>query len=31
MGLTKLGWNAERDVQFAPHLAKGRVPPLLPR
>ncbi len=26
MGLTKLGWNAERDVQFAPHLAKGLVP-----
>ena len=26
MGLTKLGWNAERDKQFAPHLAKGLVP-----
>lgn len=26
MGLTKLGWNAERDAQFAPHLAKGLVP-----
>jgi ribosome biogenesis GTPase len=26
MGLTKLGWNAERDAQFAPHLAKGFVP-----
>lgn len=26
MGLTKLGWNAERDEQFAPHLAKGFVP-----
>ena len=24
--LTKLGWNAERDEQFAPHLAKGLVP-----
>jgi len=26
MGLTKLGWNAERDQQFAPYLAKGLVP-----
>ena len=26
MGLTKLGWNAERDEQFAPHLAKGFIP-----
>jgi len=26
MGLTKLGWNAVRDEQFAPHLAKGFVP-----
>ncbi len=26
MGLTKLGWNATRDEQFAPHLAKGFVP-----
>ena len=26
MGLTKLGWNAERDQQFAPHLAKGFIP-----
>ena len=26
MGLTKLGWNTERDLQFAPHLAKGLVP-----
>jgi ribosome biogenesis GTPase len=26
MGLTKLGWNAERDEQFAPYLAKGFVP-----
>ncbi len=26
MGLTKLGWNAERDAQFAPHRAKGLVP-----
>lgn len=26
MGLTKLGWNAERDEQFAPHRAKGLVP-----
>ena len=26
MGLTKLGWNADRDEQFAPHLAKGFVP-----
>ncbi len=26
MGLTKLGWNAERDEQFAPHLAKGLIP-----
>lgn len=26
MELTKLGWNAERDEQFAPHLAKGLVP-----
>lgn len=24
--LTKLGWNAERDAQFATHLAKGLVP-----
>ena len=23
--LTKLGWNAERDEQFAPHLAKGLI------
>ena len=26
MGLTKLGWNAERDEQFAPFLAKGFIP-----
>jgi len=26
MGLTKLGWNAERDQQFAPYLALGFVP-----
>ncbi len=26
MGLTKLGWNAERDEQFTPHRAKGLVP-----
>lgn len=26
MGLTKLGWNAERDEQFAPHLARGFIP-----
>ena len=26
MDLTNLGWNAERDRQFAPHLAKGFVP-----
>jgi len=26
MGLTKLGWNAERDEQFAPYLAKGLIP-----
>ena len=26
MGLTKLGWNAARDEQFAPHLAKGFLP-----
>ena len=26
MGLTKLGWNAARDEQFAPHLAKGFIP-----
>jgi len=26
MGLTKLGWNAERAAQFAPYLAKGLVP-----
>jgi ribosome biogenesis GTPase len=26
MGLTKLGWNAERDGQFAPYLAKGFLP-----
>jgi len=26
MGLTKLGWNAERDAQFAPYLAKGFLP-----
>ena len=25
MSLTKLGWNAERDAQFAPHLAKGLI------
>jgi ribosome biogenesis GTPase / thiamine phosphate phosphatase len=24
--LTKLGWNAERDAQFAPFLAKGFIP-----
>jgi len=26
MDLTKLGWNAERDEQFAPYLAKGFIP-----
>jgi ribosome biogenesis GTPase / thiamine phosphate phosphatase len=26
MGLIKLGWNAERDEQFAPHQIKGLVP-----
>ena len=26
MGLTKLGWNAVRDEQFAPYLAKGFIP-----
>ena len=26
MPLTKLGWNAVRDEQFAPHAAKGLVP-----
>lgn len=26
MSLTKLGWNAEREEQFAPHLAKGLLP-----
>lgn len=26
MGLTKLGWDAERHQQFAPYLAKGFVP-----
>ena len=26
MGLSKLGWNAVRDEQFAPHAAKGFVP-----
>jgi ribosome biogenesis GTPase len=26
MGLTKLGWNAERDAEFAPYLAKGLIP-----
>ena len=26
MELTKLGWSAARDEQFAPHLAKGLVP-----
>ena len=26
MSLTKLGWNAERDEQFAPYLAKGFIP-----
>ena len=26
MDLTKLGWNADLDQQFAPHLAKGLVP-----
>jgi len=25
-GLTKLGWNAERDAQFAPYLGKGFIP-----
>ena len=25
-GLTKLGWNALRDEQFAPYLAKGFIP-----
>lgn len=24
--LTKLGWNAERDKEFAPYLAKGLIP-----
>ena len=26
MGLTRLGWNAGRDEQFAPYLAKGFIP-----
>jgi ribosome biogenesis GTPase / thiamine phosphate phosphatase len=26
MRLTKLGWNAGRDEQFVPHLAKGCIP-----
>jgi len=26
MGLTKLGWNADLDRQFAPHQAKGLTP-----
>jgi len=26
MGLTKLGWNSERDEQFAPYRAKGFIP-----
>src|SRR6202000_1694966 len=26
MDLTQLGWNAERDEQFAPYLAKGFIP-----
>jgi len=26
MSLTKLGWNAEREEQFAPHHAKGLIP-----
>ncbi len=26
MDLTTLGWNAERDQQFAPYLAKGLIP-----
>ena len=26
MALTKLGWNAERDGQFAPYLARGFLP-----
>jgi len=26
MELTKLGWNAQRDHQFAPHLTKGLLP-----
>ncbi|MEI9863069.1 MAG: hypothetical protein WDN00_00630 [Limisphaerales bacterium] len=26
MDLTKLGWNAERDEQFAPYLARGFIP-----
>jgi hypothetical protein len=26
MDLTKLGWNADLNQQFAPHQAKGLVP-----
>ncbi|MGC3957191.1 MAG: ribosome small subunit-dependent GTPase A, partial [Verrucomicrobiota bacterium] len=26
MELTQLGWNARRDEEFAPHLAKGLIP-----
>ena len=26
MGLTKLGWNAAREAQFAPHHAMGLIP-----
>ncbi len=26
MGLTRLGWNAGRDAQFAPYLAQGFIP-----
>ena len=26
MGLSKLGWNAVREAQFAPFLAKGFLP-----
>ena len=26
MDLTKLGWNADLNQQFAPHHAKGLVP-----
>ena len=31
MDLTKLGWDAERDQQFAPHRANGLIPARVPQ